>query len=59
MLRFEGSMKKCVHYWVIDMHYVGRCRKCRKVKQFPWPPWERRDIERVALTIGKAQREGT
>ena len=52
-------MKKCVHYWVIDMHYVGRCRKCRKVKQFPWPPWERRDIERVALTIGKAQREGT
>jgi len=29
------SKMKCIHHWDIDGDNVGKCRKCKRVKQFP------------------------
>ena len=31
----DKALKKCVHYWVIDIENMGICKYCGAVKQFP------------------------
>jgi hypothetical protein len=28
----------CVHHWIIDSYYQGKCRKCGEQKDFSPPP---------------------
>lgn len=28
------AMTGCIHHWLVDIHNVGRCRKCGAMKDF-------------------------
>jgi hypothetical protein len=45
----------CVHYWVLDCHDMGVCRKCAIVKDFR-ELRETARLHQVALKVASARR---
>jgi hypothetical protein len=48
------SDSKCVHWWIIGDHSVGRCKKCGAVRDFE----QLRQAEKTHMSVLREKRKG-
>ena len=50
-----NSNSTCVHWWIIDEHLVGRCKKCGETRDFE----KLRQEEKTRLAVRRGKSEST